>query len=347
MLRLCWDIKRCWGLQKYDRELTAKDYFIAEEAISSEIEHVEHIIKNAQDKSQNVKATERLNAVRSRMDEGFAGVELPIERKKCEFKVIELSKCTAEWVIPLNVIPGRRLLFFHGGGFAAGSAESHRIITTYLAMATNSSVLAVNYRLMPEYKRGRGVDDCREAYDYILENSPSRKQPVTTLFMGGDSAGGNLTYTTALWARDNHRRAANAMFGICPFLDMTFSAKSMKRNLKSDLVLKKALEPVINVPLMLRIFLINLAYRKSPLAAKFSPVFHSLHNLPPSLIQVSALEMCLDDAVRFQQKAQEYDTKVDLQIWPRVNHTWHIFEPVLPEARMALDEIVWFLNDNA
>jgi acetyl esterase/lipase len=62
------------------------------------------------------------------------------------------------------------------------------------------------------------------------------------------------------------------------------------------------------------------------------------------LIHVGGNETLLDDSVRFAGKAGAAQTRVRLDIWPRMIHEWHIWHSVLDEADAALEEGVMFLR---
>ena len=90
----------------------------------------------------------------------------------CDFTEVDAGGVSAEWVVAPGVDKdnNRRLMYIHGGAFFAGSPKSHRVITSKLSAVTNSSVLAIDYRLMPEYSRRDSVEDCSTAYQWMLKN---------------------------------------------------------------------------------------------------------------------------------------------------------------------------------
>ena len=61
------------------------------------------------------------------------------------------------------------------------------------------------------------------------------------------------------------------------------------------------------------------------------------------MIQAGSDESLLYDAVRMAQAMREAGCAVELQVWPKMPHVWHLLAPVLPEARAAIDEIARFL----
>jgi acetyl esterase len=86
------------------------------------------------------------------------------------------------------------IVYFHGGGFLAGSPHTHRCITAWLARLSAMRVLSAAYRLVPEHpfpaQREDAVAACAKALD--LSDGASND---TGLILAGDSAGACV----ALW----------------------------------------------------------------------------------------------------------------------------------------------------
>ncbi|RJQ70781.1 alpha/beta hydrolase [Pseudonocardiaceae bacterium YIM PH 21723] len=92
------------------------------------------------------------------------------------------------------------LVYIHGGGFVVGDIESHDNLCRFLAKHAEVRVLSVDYRLAPENKFPAGVRDCYAAFRWAHTNAAELNIDPEKIAVGGDSAGGNLTATTALQA---------------------------------------------------------------------------------------------------------------------------------------------------
>jgi len=75
-----------------------------------------------------------------------------------------------------------------------------------------------------------------------------------------------------------------------------------------------------------------------------SPLYGDPRGLPPTLLQAGSDEILRDDAVRMADAMRAAGCDVELQVWPKMPHTWQLLAPVLPEARAALREIARFLE---
>jgi acetyl esterase/lipase len=80
---------------------------------------------------------------------------------------------------------------------------------------------------------------------------------------------------------------------------------------------------------------------RQPLA---SPVFGDYRGMPPLLIQAGEHEMLRDDSIRVARKARADGASVQLEIWPGMFHVFQSHEPLLPEARAAIDHITDFMR---
>lgn len=87
---------------------------------------------------------------------------------------------------PPDSAPDAAILYFHGGGFVAGSPTSHRCVTAWLAKLTGMRVLSGRYHLAPEHPFPAQRDDAVAACAALGANR---------LILAGDSAGACV----ALW----------------------------------------------------------------------------------------------------------------------------------------------------
>jgi acetyl esterase len=94
------------------------------------------------------------------------------------------------------------LLYLHGGGFVIGNLETHDSLCRQIALRSEAAVLALDYRLAPENRFPRAVDDSWAALRWLAEHARSLGLDASRLAVGGDSAGGTLAAVTAIHARD-------------------------------------------------------------------------------------------------------------------------------------------------
>ena len=113
-------------------------------------------------------------------------------------------------------LPG--LIYFHGGGLVSGDLNTHDALCATLAHHAACRVVAVNYRLAPEWRYPAAHDDAFAAVLAIAANPSRWAIDPGRLGVGGDSAGGNLAATAAARARDAGVALVLQLL-LCPALD--------------------------------------------------------------------------------------------------------------------------------
>jgi acetyl esterase len=93
-----------------------------------------------------------------------------------------------------DAIPGRVVLYFHGGGFVLGGLDSHDSICADLAAGAEVAVVALDYRLAPEHRYPAALDDAEAAYDDLCDSHQA-------VILAGDSAGATLAVALCLRLR--------------------------------------------------------------------------------------------------------------------------------------------------
>ena len=222
------------------------------------------------------------------------------------------------------------LLYLHGGGYFACSAESHRAITVSFARQ-GFRALAPDYRLAPENPFPAAVEDAVAAYRGLLSEGHSPERIVVS----GDSAGGGLAGSLLLALREAGVPLPAGAAVFSPWTDLAATGESIRTN--AD---RCAMFHGPSIGYSARYYLGETDPR-TPLA---SPLYADLSGLPPLLIHVGADEVLLDDSTRLAERARAAGVKVELKIWPVVPHAWQLAADKIPEARQSLRESSAFLR---
>ncbi|KAJ3338463.1 hypothetical protein HDU93_009479 [Gonapodya sp. JEL0774] len=94
----------------------------------------------------------------------------------------------------------RVVIVLHGGGFTMGSAIGNRGMSVQFVDRVDAVVLAIDYRLSPEYPFPAALQDVVSCYVYLIR---TLHIPANNIIFAGDSAGANLSLTTVQWLRDH------------------------------------------------------------------------------------------------------------------------------------------------
>ena len=232
----------------------------------------------------------------------------------------------AMWAVPKGSDEDRVLLCIHGGGFISGSMYTHRKLFAHLARAVGARALIVNYRLLPEGVYPAPVDDTVAAYGWLLDQGIGARHIAFT----GDSAGGGLSITTQLRARDRGLPLPAAAMLLSPWVDMEVTGETMLSNDGKDALFNQAW-----VKQMAQAFLGG----SDPRDLLANPLYADLSGLGPVYIQVGDRELLLDDSRRLAESAEKAGVEVRLDVFPEQQHTFQMMAGRAPEADDAIHRL--------
>ena len=220
-------------------------------------------------------------------------------------------------------------IYFHGGGFAWGAYDARSNFLKAVAMKAHCIVVAVKYRLAPEYPFPAGVNDCYEAALWVSRNAEKFGGDKNRIAIGGESAGGNLSAAVALMARDNGAPKILHQTLLYPTLDATLTHPSIDKYAKGFLINKELMTNFRDS------YLPDKKDWKNPYA---SPLFGELKNLPPALVITAQYDTLVDEGDLYAEKLKEAGVSVVHKQYPNMIHDFVLMMPrFLPEAREALD----------
>jgi acetyl esterase/lipase len=245
------------------------------------------------------------------------------------FEPASLGPVKGEWVRTETSSPRRLILYFHGGGYIAGSPETHRALVAKLAQAAEASVFSAAYRLAPEYAFPAAVRDGIDAYRQLL----GRGVAPQSIVLGGNGAGGGLAFSVLLAIRNAGLPMPAACVAMSPWADLSLSGWSVLQNAKTDAAQSWEL---------LFVSARHYLKRANPSDPYASPVFASFKDFPPIMVHAGSLEMLRDDASRLGDRAADAGVPVSVEIYDGMQHVFQA-NPV-PEARISLQRLGQFIR---
>lgn len=223
--------------------------------------------------------------------------------------------------------PVATYVYVHGGGWTFGSIHEQDVRLAELGRAAGMTVVAVEYRLAPEYRHPAGIEDVVAALA-ALAASPHCD---SIILLGGESAGAHLALAALLRLRtqpDLFNRVAglNLCYGIYD-LSMTPSQR-----LWGD-------EPlVLSTPIMR--WLEDQFLGDMPAEARrhpdISPLYAELGGLPPALLTVGARDLLLDDTLFLAARLKAAGNAAELVVFPEAPHGFNALPTAMARAGNAL-----------
>lgn len=284
-------------------------------------------------KSRRAASLQLTPAQRLRQGRKFLNQDYGKGRPDVAVRADVIAGIPVEWVEPKALSQDARApicVYLHGGGYIAGSLNSHRDMATHLAHMAQVRMLMVDYRLAPENPYPAAHEDAMAVYRALLAQGVAASQ----LLMGGDSAGGNLALATAQAARDAGLPLPRGLVLFSPWLDLTHQGESITANQDKDAMLHRQL-------------LVDALAMYAPTAPasdpKISPLLGNLGGLPPTLTVVSQSEILRDDALRLHAGLQAAGGDSTCLQWKHTPHAFPVMARLLPEARDALRQTASFM----
>jgi acetyl esterase/lipase len=202
------------------------------------------------------------------------------------------------------------LLYTHGGGFAVGSAASHRKLVAHIAKAAGVTAFVLDYRRAPEHPHPAQIEDGVAVFNALLDRGIDPEN-ITTI---GDSAGGNLAIAIALSLKAQGLPQPGHVIVFSPWLDMENRGQTLVTNDETD--------ALITVPLLEGMIAGVLGGQTSPSAPLANPLYADFTGFPSLYINAGSAESLFDNATRLAELASAAGVDVTLHIADGQQHVY-------------------------
>lgn len=205
------------------------------------------------------------------------------------------------------------LVFFHGGGHAMGSIETHDDLCREICRSARVHVLSVDYRLAPEHKAPAGCDDAYAAYLWAREHAADLGADPSRVAVGGDSAGGNLSALVTLRARDDNAPLPALQLLIYPGTNADAQTRSLTLFSSGFFLTRRDIE-WFKATHLEGTGIETTDPRVSPLYAD------DLSGLPPALVITAGFDPLRDEGRQYADALRAAGTSVDYREYGTVVH---------------------------
>lgn len=216
-------------------------------------------------------------------------------------------------------------VFFHGGGWCAGTLDERDPRCRAVAAGARCLVASVDYRLAPENPFPTGVEDCYAALCWLVEHAERLGADGTRVAVGGESAGANLAAVMGLLARDRSGPTLCHQWLDVPATDATLSQEG-HTNVADGYLLDAA-----SVDDYLDHYLTDPAQRHDPLVSPLLADDH--HGLPPAFITTCEHDRLRGDGAAYADALVAAGGTAHHVRLPGHIHPSFAFTRLLPSAR--------------
>ena len=253
----------------------------------------------------------------------------------------EVARVTNEHVagrggpIPVRVYAPERptavITYLHGGGWVVGDLDTHDFVARRISRDTESVVVSVDYRMLPEDPFPAPFDDAWDATVWA-----SRIDPSLPFLVAGDSAGGTLAAGVALKARDEGGPRIDAQVLVYPGVDDDLEAPSVLRFHNGPRVTRDDIRHYLDL------YAAPEPARRSPYSLPGRA--ESLAGLPPTVMVIAGHDPLRSSEESHVGRLQSAGVPVTTQLDSELVHGWIDFAPRVPSADRAFTRLTDSIN---
>jgi acetyl esterase len=251
----------------------------------------------------------------------------------------EMAETTDRWVAetgrrvqvrvyrPVVDRPIPTMVYFHGGGWVWSNVDTHDRLAREYAAAGQVAVVSVDYALSPEAKFPQALLECAGAVRHVAERGAEWGLDQDRIFVGGDSAGGNLALGTALLLRETGGPALKGILAGYPVCDARFDTPSYEEfstgyGLSTE-----------RMAFYWSVYVVHELDRLNPMAA---PLRADLRGLPPVCILQAELDVLRSEGEALADKLRASGVEVEHTLFPGTVHAFLRATETVGKAREAI-----------
>jgi epsilon-lactone hydrolase len=240
------------------------------------------------------------------------------------------------YIVAPEAIPpenrNRLLVHVHGGCYASFAGESGTAEAIYMAGFGKFKIISVDYRTPPDHPYPAALDDAMTVWKAAVKMADPQNMAIF-----GSSAGGALTLSMVLRAKQDGLPLPAAIAPGTPMSDLTGSGDSFRANAMVDNVL---VAYGANCDKRAALYA-NGHDLKDPM---LSPFFGDMHGFPPTILTTGTRDLLLSNTVRVHRKLRQAGVNAVLEVYEGQAHAQYYRDVTAPETKEAFAEIAQFFD---
>jgi len=228
----------------------------------------------------------------------------------------------------------RLFVFLHGGGYVFGGGMSGLSEGILIASRTGMRVVAVDYRMPPDYPYPTAVEDVIRVYKVLIHSyAPS------AVALGGSSSGGGLVLSVVQQMKKAHLPLPGALFAGSPWADLSKSGDSFYINEGID-------RKLVTYDAFLHAAATLYANGRNLKDPAISPLYGDFSGFPPTMLVSGTRDLFLSLTVRVHRKLKAVGSVADLNVYEGLSHVEYFVVSDAPESKDAYGTLKRFLAEH-
>ena len=266
----------------------------------------------------------------------LAGDAEPVARVE-DIRIPGSPEIPVRLYLPDGLRPLPIVVYFHGGGWIAGSCDDSDAPVRMLANRSGCAIISVDYRLAPENKYPAALDDGYAALKWASANGDAFGWDGRKLAVIGDSVGGNLAAAVALRTRNEDGPAIRMQVMVYPVLDHDYENGSYRQFGASWGVITRNDMASLHCQYLSHPDQLDLPY-VSPCRCT------DLTRLPTALIILAEADPLRDEALDYARRLRASGVAVETRVYTGMIHGFWQMGGVVPQGREAIEEAGYALR---
>ncbi len=269
----------------------------------------------------------------------FSKLEHPSDVTMTEYEApaSDGAKIQLRWYARSGESPGSAVVYCHGGGMMLSSPEVYHTPVARYVSASGVPVLTVAYRRAPEAPAPIPVTDCHSGLCWLADHAAELGIDPNRIGIMGDSSGGGIAASLAIYARDQGGPHICKQLLIYPMLD--------DRNVVPDPLLAPFApwsydDNITGWTALLGEDCGGPHVTPYGAAARLT----DFTNLPAAYIDIGELDIFRDETMRYAHNLMLAGVSTELHVHPGAAHAYEAFVPDSELAQRTVQDRIRVLK---
>jgi acetyl esterase len=196
------------------------------------------------------------------------------------------------------------IVYFHGGGWILGDAETHDRLVREIANGAQAAVIFVNYDPSPEAKYPVPTEQAYAVTDYVAHHPKEFGIDASRIAVAGDSVGGNMAAAVTLMAKEHGGPKLRYQVLFYPVTDANFDTGSYNTFANGPWLTKPAMKWFWDA------YAPNATDREQITASPLRATLDQLKGLPPALVITDENDVLRDEGEAYARKLSQAGVRV-------------------------------------